>query len=552
MRTMSTRVLIIGAGPVGLGLGLDLAWRGVDALLLDQGDGYVEHPRTGLVAVRTMEFFRRWGIAEAVRNCGFPDDYALSIVFCTSLNGKLLDRDDFPSMRDTPTPDWTPEKKQRCPQQWLMPILEGAVRERAPGMLRYRHRLDGFEQFPDRVRARVTDLETGEALAVEADYLVGCDGATSAIRSQTGVGWHGKERLNYSMGILVRCPDLICHTRWGEAERYLFTGPEGSWGNLTVIDGREMWRLTVFGSEEKFDLSRFDPAAWMRRALGRDDIPFEVISLLPWRRSEMLADSFRDGRVLLAGDSVHTMSPTGGLGMNTGMGDAADLGWKLQGVVEGWAPPGILDSYTTERRPVAARNARFSTENFKAWVSPKDCSIVLDDTPEAEALRREIGAGLKESTQAEWQSWGLQVGYRYDDSPICIPDGTPAPPDDYSAYTPTARPGARAPHAWLSDGRSTLDLFGRGFVLLRFPGAGETDAAALAEAARTRSVPFDVVTIDDPAVAALYAAPLVLVRPDGHVAWRGRSVPDPAALLDRARGVGAETTLPALTLSAMS
>lgn len=551
MNTMTTRVLIIGAGPVGLGLGLDLAWRGVDALLLDQGDGHVEHPRTGLVAVRTMEFFRRWGIAEAVRNCGFPDDYALSIVFCTSLNGKLLDRDDYPSMRDTPTPDWTPEKKQRCPQQWLMPILEGAVRVRAPGMLRYRHRLDGFEQISDRVRASVTDLGTGEALLVEADYLVGCDGATSTIRSHTGVGWQGKDRLNYSMGILVRCPDLISHTRWGEAERYLFTGPEGAWGNLTVIDGREMWRLTVFGTEEKFDLSRFDPAAWMRRALGRDDIPFEVVSLLPWRRSEMLADNFRDGRVLLAGDAVHTMSPTGGLGMNTGMGDAADLGWKLQGVVEGWAPPTILDSYTTERRPVAGRNARFSTENFKAWVSPKDCSIVLDDTPEAEALRREIGAGLKESTQAEWQSWGLQVGYRYDDSPICIPDGTPAPPDDYAAYTPTARPGARAPHAWLLDGRSTLDLFGRGFVLLQFPDAAAADVAALMTAAQARGMPFAVEAIDEPTIAALYAAPLVLVRPDGHVAWRGRSVADAAAVMDRVRGAVAETAQQALQMTAL-
>ena len=546
-----TPVLIVGAGPVGLGLALDLAWRGVDALLLDQGDGHVEHPRTGLVAVRTMEFFRRWGIAKAVRNCGFPEDYALSIVFCTDLNGRLLDRDDYPSMAGTPTPDWTPEKKQRCPQQWLMPILESAVRARAPGMLRYHHRLDGFEQGPEGVRATVTDLSAGKALVVEADYLVGCDGATSAIRGQLDIGWHGKERLNYSMGILVRCPDLVRHCKWGEAERYLFTGPEGAWGNLTVIDGREMWRLTVFGSEERFDLSRFDPAAWMRRALGRDDVPFEVISLLPWRRSEMLADRYRDGRVLLAGDSAHTMSPTGGLGMNTGMGDAADLGWKLQGVVEGWAPPAILDSYGIERRPVAARNAGFSTANFKTWVSPKDCSIVLDDTPEAEALRREIGAGLKTGTQAEWQSWGLQVGYRYDASPICIPDGTPAPPDDDVTYTPGARPGGRAPHAWLDDGRSILDLFGQAYVLLRFPGAPEADVAGLEAAARAWGVPFAVEAVADPAIAALYAAPLVLVRPDGHVAWRGAAAPDAAAILDTVRGARMEGAQPARCLAAV-
>lgn len=525
-RTIETPVLIVGAGPVGMALALDLGWRGTDCMMIEQGDGSIVQPKIGLMAVRTMEFFRRWGIADRIRNCGFPDDYKLSMVFCTSLAGDLLDREEYPSLREMETPPWTTEKKQRCPQIWLNPILQAAVEEQQSVTLRFRWKLESFEQFPTHVLATVTDLSNNERVLIRASYLIGCDGVGSEVRSALGIEMRGNTKLSYSISILLRMPGLMQHMDKGEAERYIFVGPEGTWGNWTVIDGKDLWRLTILGTPEKLDLETFDASAWVKRALGRDDVPFEVLSVIPWRRSELIAERYGVGRVILAGDSAHTMSPTGGMGMNTGMGDAVDLGWKLDAVLRGWGDASLLESYEIERKPIAIRNAAFSTHNWNAWKSPKDCSAILDDSVEGARLRQEVGQGLRAATKVDWESWGLQMGYRYEGSPICIADGSPPVPDDFATYIPSAQPGGRAPHAWLADGRSMLDLFGREFVLLSFGGAQSQDVAALQEAAANHQVPLSVVRIDDSEIADLYEQPLVLVRPDGHVAWRGARVRD--------------------------
>jgi hypothetical protein len=331
-------------------------------------------------------------------------------------------------------------------------------------------------------------------------------------------------------------PDLLRYCHYGQAERHIFIGPEGSWGIWTAIDGRELWRLTLLGIEEKLDLAQFDAAGWVRRALGRDDAPFEVLSLLPWRRSEMIADRFLDQRVIIAGDSAHTMSPTGGMGMNTGMCDAVNLGWKLQAMVDGWGGPRLLDSYGAERKPVAKRNASASTTNLGALTSAKNCTHILAKTEEGARVRQEIGASFGAAMRASyWEPSGLQLGYLYDASPICVPDGTPRP-EDTPRYMPTARPGSRAPHAWLADGRSTLDLFGRDFSLLCFNGAPPDDIAALQSAAKQRQLPLSVTPISDDKIARLYEQPMVLVRPDGHVAWRASRVSDALSLIDTVRG----------------
>jgi len=533
---LSTPVAIVGAGPVGLSLALDLARRGIDSLILEKEDGHVTHPRAGFVSVRTMECFRRWGIAQAVRESGFPDDFALSIEFCTSLAGHTLARDEYPALAETPLPEWSPEKKQRCPQHWLDPVLKAALRDSGRGTLRVNTKVESFEQNDKRVLVRATDSRRGAPLTIRADYLVGCDGAGSTIRSGLGVGMEGKGHLNYSMSVLFSCPGLLKLCGKKPAERFLLIGPEGTWGNVTVIDGRDVWRLTVYGTASKFDMEAFDARAWVLRALGTDQIAFDVVSILPWKRAELVAENYGEGRVLLAGDAVHTMSPTGGMGMNTGLGDVFDLGWKLQAMIEGWGGPALLPSYTRERKPVAARNAAYSTHNYKTWVSPPRCEYLLDDSEQAEAARRELGERMKCATQYEWQSWGLQMGYCYDDSPLCVSDGTPASPDDYSVYAQTARPGGRAPHAWLEPGRSTLDLFGKGFVLLAFDDRATAEADHFVREADRREVPLSMHRIDLGRVAELYGAPLVLVRPDGHVAWRGDQARDAGRIIDIARG----------------
>lgn len=531
-----TSVLIVGAGPVGLSLAIDLGWRGVDCMLIEQGDGTVEHPRTGLIAVRTMEFFRRWGIVDRVRNCGFPGDYDLSIEFCTSMSGYMLDRDEYPSMDDMPTPEWTPEKKQRCPQQWLDPILKRSINDFPSIDMKFNMRLDNFNVKESHVEANVCDLKKNTNVVIHADYIVGCDGASSVVRESLNIGMVGNHKLNYSMGILFYCPDLLLRCDKEPAERYLFIGPEGTWGNLTVVDGKDLWRLTVYGSEDKFNLTTFNPNAWVKRALGRDDITFSVLSALPWRRTELIAESYGGGRALLCGDAIHTMSPTGGMGMNTGVADAIDLGWKLAATVQGWAGSELLSTYQTERKPVAMRNASYSTHNFKTWTSPPACEFILEDSEKAESMRRSIGKKIKDATRSEWQSWGLQVGYRYEDSPICFKDGTPPTPDEYSVYVPTARPGSRAPHVWIEPGKSIFDLFGKNFTLLVFPEADIDQVKYLTLAAAAQNVPLSVARIESLEAAALYVAPLVLVRPDGHVAWRGQLIEDANKIVQTVRG----------------
>jgi hypothetical protein len=282
------------------------------------------------------------------------------------------------------------------------------------------------------------------------------------------------------------------------------------------------------------DLANFRAEDWVRRALGSDAIAFEILSVQPWRRSETLAERFVQGRVLLVGDAVHTMSPTGGMGMNTGMQEVMDLGWKLEAAVRGWAGPGLLASYESERKAVAARNIGFSSQNFKAWRNVPDTSAVCEESPEGARVRAAVGLQLRESTRVEWESLGLQIGHRYEGSPICIADGTPPTADDYSEYIPTARPGSRAPHAWLADGRSTLDLFGRAFVLIAFGENAET--ASLEQAFAQRKVPLRVERIADARIAALYERRLVLVRPDGHVAWRGDAIGSADDIADTVRG----------------
>ncbi len=525
-------VLIAGGGPVGLALALDLAWRGTPPVLIDQGDGTVDHPRAGGISIRTMEHCRRWGIAHDVRHCGFNLHLPLNQRFCVSVMGSELAVARYPSIADMPASETSPENLQRCRQMWFDPILARAARKHGAD-LRYRRTLEHFEQADDGVICKIADAQTGARSEIFAHYLVACDGATSGIREMLKIPMEG-DVLGRSVSILFRANlrDLLD----GEpVERFILMRTNGPLGTITAMDGYDLWRLIVREPGE-FRVETFDAAAQIRDAIGSPGAEIEVLSVRPWKRQQVLAAAYRSGNVLLAGDAAHVMVPTGGFGANTGIGDSVDLGWKLNAIQAGWAPQKLLDTYETERRPIAARNMAAALRNYKAWTPGSALSLIEADSAEGTIARAIIGTELVEGTRAEWESTGVALGYSYLDSPLCVPDGTPVPPDDPADYIPTARPGSRAPHAWVAEEWSTLDLFGHGFTLLRFAGKTAVELEPLLHAAEMRAMPLHVEDIRNNRIAALYAARLVLVRPDGHVAWRGETMPAAGELLARVTG----------------
>jgi 2-polyprenyl-6-methoxyphenol hydroxylase-like FAD-dependent oxidoreductase len=521
---------------VGLALALDLSWRNVPCLVVEQEPktAAVLLAKAGTLNERTMEFCRRWGLAKRIANVGFPSDYPRDTVYVTGLTGFCLGRSPMPSADDRPVPPWGPEILRKCPQHLFDPLLAEAVKERGIADILYGSRFARVEGHTDSVTAHLTNVATGEPFSIKASYLVACDGAHSTIREQLGIRFEGK-LLDFSISAMLRIPRLETYHSFGKAERFLFVGPKGTWANLTAVDGRDIWRFTLVGSEEKLNLATLDLEGEIRRAIGRD-APVEVLRVVPWRRSEFHAVRYREGRVLLAGDAAHTTSPTGGHGLNTGIGDVVSLGWMLQAATEGWGGEALMDAYEKERLPVAIRNSGGSTQNYRAWLDTSGREKVLDDTTEGTEVRRRIGQQMETALSQEWWSTGIGMGYRYEGSPIIVPDGTPEPADPADEYVPTARPGHRAPHFWLDDGRSVLDLFGRAFVLLRL-GAESSTVEPLVTAARHVGLPLEVVDIRDPWAAGLYQRPLALIRPDGHVAWRGDNLPvNVATLVDTIRG----------------
>ena len=531
-------VLIVGGGPVGLALALDLGWRGVPCLVVEQGDGEVVDAKMFATGIRTVEFCRRWGIAERVKHWGFPEDFPFDNVFVTSLNGHELGRIAMPPMRDVAPFPSSPERFAHCPQFVFDPILAQAARTQPGVTLRYRCRLAGFHETGDRVVADLVDEVTGAHERAEARYLIGCDGFASTVRRELGIEVHGISIINRSVNVMFSAPALWEAHDKGKAGRYVIIGDEGAWASLTPADGTELWRLMIHG-EADMDPESVDAAREVRRAIG-GDVAFKILKVGHWVRRRMVADHYGRGRVFLAGDAAHVMPPNGGLGMNTGIGDAVDLGWKLAAVHQGWGGPHLLASYELERRPVGIRQCDEAMRNFERYGSRKPAPRVTDETPAGERARAELGRRLASSNALAWENpLHTHLGYCYAGSPIIVPDGPPPPdPEDTRIYTQTSHSGCRAPHAWLGDSRSTLDLFGRAFALLRL-GSDAPNADGIASAAGRCGLPLEIVPIRDPEIARLYERKLVLVRPDGHVAWRSDQLPtDPDGLIDQVRGAG--------------
>jgi len=533
---MKTPVLIVGAGPVGLALAGDLGFRGAQCTLLERTDGQVQQPRMDMVGVRTMEFCRRWGIVPWVESAGYNRDYPQDCAWVTTLSGHEFGREVFAPPSQEKYPPQSPQKRERCPQNFFDPVLRRFASQYPDVTLAYNTELVSFVEHEEGVTATVRDVISGETREIETQFLVGTDGGASAVRQGLGIQMAGEPTLTYTTNVVFRTDNLEALHDKPKAYRYIFIGPEGTWATLVAINGRDQWRFSLVGDDNKATHDEAHMRAAIQRAVGRE-FDFEILSMLPWIRRQLVADTYSTKRVFLAGDAAHLTSPTGGFGMNTGIQDAVNLSWKLAGYLQGWGGRTLLDSYETEMRPVALRNVAEATGNLKRMLSPRVSSpsaAVFEDGPGSDEARKAFGDAYTEQMKREWFSIGIHLGYVFEGSPILVPDGTPRPEDSVSTYVQTARPGSRAPHVWLKPGESTLDLFGREFVLLRFDGG---EAKEFEAAAHERSVPFKVVDIDNQEAAQLYERRFVLVRPDGQVVWRGDELPaDPLAVIDKVRG----------------
>ena len=386
-------------------------------------------------------------------------------------------------------------------------------------------------------------MATGRNETVRANYLVACDGGSGEIRRQLGIRRNGRGRMRANVSFFFRSRDFLAVHGLGVANLYFVFTPD-SFGVFTAIDGVELWNFQYYFLDPAKATADLDPTKILFRAVGKP-FEFELLQTMHWHHHQSVARTWRRDRVFLAGDAAHLFAPTGGVGMNTGIGDACDLAWKLDAVLRGWGGEGLLESYEIERKPIAVRNSLISATN-----SDK-IDMVMDETPEDIAAPGAEGEAARAllTRKIQWlarqfNSAGTHLGYRYVDSPLVVADGTPEPPDDPLQVVPSTWPGSRAPHVWMADGRSTLDLFGRGFVLLRFadpgPGLPVGDDERLAAAAAAVRVPLRLEEIRDAAIGGLYGSRLVLVRPDGHVAWRGEVLPtDAVSLVNRVRGCSA-------------
>ncbi|BEP38615.1 FAD-dependent oxidoreductase (plasmid) [Variovorax sp. V59] len=543
---IETDVLIAGGGPCGLMLANELGRRGIRCLVVDAKPSTAFNPQANATQARTMEHFRRLGFAHEIRALGLPADHPTDIAYFTRFAGHELARISLPTAAEatvkikTMTGSWSAAE---LPHRVSQKFVEEALRRHAQAWpstdVRYGWRLERFDDDGTSVSATVRRSEGGPAQDVVAKFLVGADGARSFVRQQLGIEWGGvtgiqREFMGGKMfAIYLRAPQFPSVLRHPKAWMYVAVNHERR-AFMASVDGvsEYAFHAALRPGEDADGWTEADARRVFAEAVGAD-VPMEILSMGTWLAGHALvARRFQQGRVFIAGDAAHLFTPTGGLGYNTAVEDAVNLGWKLASVIRGHAPLALLDSYEAERRPLAERNTGYARK-FADSVGLFAAKPELEEASQrGDAERRLAGLHFDAHARLEFNIPGVTFGGRYDGSPVIVGDGAALPPDEPNVYTPTASPGGRPPHAWLDDGRSLFDLFHTEWTLLAL-GSNPPSTEAFEAAARALAIDLRVVRLPQRLLRELYEAPLALIRPDQIVAWRGMAADDAVSVLSR-------------------
>ena len=524
--TLETPVLIVGAGPVGLALAADLGQRGVPAVVVDQRDGHPDHPRAARIDVRTMELLRRWGISAAVREAAPDLGEARDTIYATSLRGYELAR--IEPARSV-SAGLSPEVALSCNQMWLLPVLRELASSQRDIRIVDRWQLERVTQRGDCVLAEGIDLESRSRRRIAAQILVDCSGEDSIVRTAIGISMSEPAHAERRVSLYLRSADLHRHHDRGPFALARLVDTTGIDAELEPIDGRAHFRLCLINR----DSEQVGSSDAVRRVLGRFVEHIEL-SRCAWTIRNSVANRYRDDRIWLAGDAAHQIGPVPGLSLGTGLGDAVDLAWKIEGRLAGWGLSGLIESYEQERCPVAAQCARLAESLLDPERTLRSHPDIALDTLIGRAARKSMESRARQHASLP-DTDTLMLGVDYAASPlIAVPRNEPGPPPPQ--HGSRVRPGLRAPHVRLPGGASTLDLYGRGFVLLRL-GPRAPEPGGFDRAFSHRGLPLSFRSFDDPSISGRHDCRLMLVRPDGHIAWMGDEPPhDPLRLADRVRG----------------